>query len=96
MDNLDNDGKKIFSSGSIESMDQKNKMFKIDKNSKRQKQSINDLPESVRILGVHFDPEMFFHDHIRIVRKKVEEKIHCLLKFQIIMMIHSALNMIHC
>ena len=41
---------------------------------------VNELPLSVRMLGVHFDPELFLNEHINIVRKKVEKKLHCLLK----------------
>ena len=83
LENLDNDGKKINCSRKIEAIDPKNKMFKITKTGKYaelQKQSKNDLPSSVRILGVYFDPEMYFNEHIKIVTRKVEKKLHCLLK----------------
>ena len=83
LDNLDDNGEKIICSGKMESIDQKNKIFKIMKSGKSgelQKQSKKELLESVRILGVFFDPEMYFKDHIKIVTRKVEKKLHCLLK----------------
>ena len=58
-------------------------MFKIDKKGKggkRQKNAFNKLPDSVRILGVFFDPQLYFNDHLKITLDKVEKKLHCLLK----------------
>ena len=83
LDNLDNDGEKIIHSEKLEAIDPKNKMFQIRKTGKQaklQSNSINKLPDSVRILGVYFDPEMYFNDHIKIVTRKVEKRLHCLLK----------------
>ena len=76
LENLNNDGEKIICSGRMESTDPKNKIFRIKKSGKqgkRQEYSKNELPESVRILGVYFDPEMYFNEHIRIVTKKVRK-----------------------
>ena len=83
LENFDNDGEKINHSRKIEAIDPKNEIFKIRKTGEHaelQKQSENELPASVRILGVHFDPEMYFNEHIKIITKKVEKKLHCLLK----------------
>ena len=35
---------------------------------------------SIRILGVHFDPELFLNQHIEIVQKKVEKKLNMLTR----------------
>ena len=83
LENLDNNGNKIYLSQSLSSNEPKNPIFKIRKFGrfgKQQKQTKIDLPESVRILGVHFDPGLYFNDHLKIVKSKVEKKFHCLLK----------------
>ena len=78
LENMDENGEKINVK-----MKQDGKMLQIRKTgnlAKLQKSAIVDLPLSVRMLGVHFDPELFLNEHINIVRKKVEKKLHCLLK----------------
>ena len=84
LDNLDHNGNKIKSDSSIfKANHPKNPMCTIQKtgkNAKKQKQSIFNLPTNLRILGVYLDPELFFNEHIRIVKKKAEMKLHGLLK----------------
>ena len=83
LENLDIHGEKMKKSENMEAQDPKNPIFKIrktGKHSKRQKQSKHKLPESVRILGVHFDPQLYFDDHLKIVINKTEKKLHCLMK----------------
>ena len=38
------------------------------------------LLTNLRFLGVFLDPELFFNEHIRIVKQKAEMKLHGLLK----------------
>ena len=38
--------------------------------------SANDLPKSVRILGIHFDPKMYFNEHLKIVLNKAKYKLY--------------------
>ena len=78
LENLNENGEKINVK-----LKQENKMLQIRKTGKlaqQQKVAVHELPLSVRMLGVFFDPELFLNEHINIVRKKVEKKLHCLLK----------------
>ena len=54
--------------------------MKDGKPTKRQSFSMHDLPESVLILGVHFDPKLHFDNHISIVMKKVERGLYQLMQ----------------
>ena len=47
---------------------------------KKQKKSFIQLPSSIRLLGIHFDPELYFNEHIKIALRKAEIKLHSLLK----------------
>ena len=38
--------------------------------------SENDLSKSVRILGVHFDPKLYFNEHLNIVLNKAKYKLY--------------------
>ena len=38
--------------------------------------SPHDLPDSVRILGIHFDPKLYFNDHLNIVLNKAKYKLY--------------------
>ena len=35
-----------------------------------------DLPKSVRILGIHFDPKMYFNEHLKIIINKAKYKLY--------------------
>ena len=71
LDNLDENGEKIV-------MENKNRGdVNIDVNSgKQQKYGINQLPLSTRILGVLIDPKLFFNEHLKMVMKTVNYKLH--------------------
>ena len=77
-------GDKIVSKSIDEKIDPKHSMYKIKKKGKlgklQQQQNKCNLPESVRILGVFFNPVLYFNDHLKIVMEKAEKKLHCLLK----------------
>ena len=36
----------------------------------------SELPNSVRILGIHFDPKLYFNDHLNIVLNKAKYKMY--------------------
>ena len=83
LDNLDSNGEKIVKSSSFKSMNPWNPICTIQKtgkNAAKQKRFIQQLPPTIRILGVFLDPEMFFDEHIKIVKQKAEVKLHQLLK----------------
>ena len=83
LDNMDENGNKIRNDNNVASNDPKHPMFRIQRKGtlgKLQKQSKNNLPDSVRILGVFFDPELYFKNHLKIVLEKAEKKLHCLMK----------------
>ena len=78
IENLDENGNKRK-----EKQKQDDKILQIRKTgkmAKKQKFAQHELPLSFRILGVHFDPELYFNEHINIVKQKVQKKLHCLLK----------------
>ena len=35
-----------------------------------------DLPKNVRILGIHFDPKMYFNEHLKIIINKAKYKLY--------------------
>ena len=35
-----------------------------------------DLPKSDRILGIHFDPKMYFNEHLKIIINKAKYKLY--------------------
>ena len=83
LDNLDENGNKIKTNTNFKSSHPKNPICTIQKTGKmanKQKKSFIQLPPNVRILGVFLDPELYFNEHIRIVRRKAEIKLHGLLK----------------
>ena len=47
-----------------------------NKNDKNIQFSDHDLPDSVRILGVHFDPKLYFNEHLNIVLNKAKYKLY--------------------
>ena len=73
LENLDFNGNKIQNY---------KKQYNInkDKNIKSIMVNPNELPEHIRILGIHFDPKMYFNNHIEIVLKKAEKKLYNLQK----------------
>ena len=78
LENIDNNGNKIEVK---EKLDHEiGQIRKTGKYAKQQKQTLIELPLSLRILGVHFDPELYFNQHIEIIKKKVEKKLHCLMR----------------
>ena len=84
LDNLDENGDKIRNDiSNFKAKNPKNPICTIQKtgkNSKKQAKSKYQLPTNIRILGIFLDPELFFKEHIRIVKKKAEIKLHGLLK----------------
>ena len=53
--------------------------YKIKMGNKKDKLNlftVHELPESVRILGIHFDPKAFFNDHLQIVLNKAKYKLY--------------------
>ena len=83
LDNLDNKGNKKTTNWDFRARNPKNPIYTIakkGKHAKRQKQSINKLPPNVRILGVFFDPELYFDEHIKIVMGKAQKKMNALLR----------------
>ena len=76
LENLDENGNKINKNNKLESTNPKHPMFKISKKGKegQRQEKFGDLPPNVRILGVFFDPELYFNEHIRIVMEKAEKK----------------------
>ena len=44
--------------------------------SKNNQLSIHELPPSVRILGIHFDPNLYFNEHLNIVLNKAKYKLY--------------------
>ena len=83
LENLDENGDKIKTNTNFKSRNPKNPICTIQKTgimAKKQKKSFIELPPNVRILGVFLDPELYFNEHIRIVRRKAEIKLHGLLK----------------
>ena len=44
--------------------------------SNNDKLSVHDLPPSVRILGIHFDPKLYFNEHLNIVLNKAKYKLY--------------------
>ena len=80
---LDSNGNKTIKLKSIATLDPNNPINIIRKtgiHAKRQKNYIHQLPTSVRILGVHFDPEMYLNPHIDIVLKKAGIKLYHLIQ----------------
>ena len=62
-----------------------NKIKYLSKQQKQQqnkldKRTIHELPESVRLLGVHFDPKLYLNHHIELTLEKAERKLYCLHK----------------
>ena len=84
LENLDENGNKIQNDTSIfKAQNPKNQICTIQKtgkNANKQKKSKYELPTNIRTLGIFLDPEFFFNEHIRIVKKKAEIKLHGLLK----------------
>ena len=83
LENLDKHGNKKNFSYDFGARNPKNPICTIakkGKHAKRQKQSINELPPNVRILGVFFDPELYFDEHIKIVMKKAQKKMNALMR----------------
>ena len=83
LENLDTNGDKMKLNTSFKAKNPKNPICTIQKTgkmAKKQEKSIYDLPSNIRILGIFLDPELFFHEHIRIVKRKAEIKLHGLLK----------------
>ena len=84
LSNLDENGKPL----SITSTMIKGKIQEIKYLSKQQRQqqqklnfpTIHELPESVRLLGIHFDPKLYLNHHIEIILEKAERKLCCLHK----------------
>ena len=54
--------------------EQKQKQNRLDK------RTVHELPESVRLLGVHFDPKLYLNHHIELLLEKAEKKLYCLHK----------------
>ena len=79
LENLDENGNKIKNDISIfKAKNPKNPICTIQKtgkNANKQKKSKYELPTNIRILGIFLDPEFFFNEHIRIVKKKAEIKL---------------------
>ena len=46
----------------------------------KQKQFYNNVSETVRILGVHFDPKLTFKNHIKITLDRVRKDVYKLIK----------------
>ena len=46
------------------------------KHNNKNDNSIHNLPNSVRILGIHFDPKLYFNDHLNIVLNKAKYKLY--------------------
>ena len=46
-----------------------------NKNNENNK-SIHELPPSVRILGIHFDPKLYFNDHLNKILNKAQYKLY--------------------
>ena len=83
LENLDEKGEKIKTNTNFKSRYPKNPICTIQKTGKmatKQKKAFIQLPPNVRILGVYLDPELYFNEHIRIVLRKAEIKLHGLLK----------------
>ena len=47
-----------------------------DKNDKNIQFCENDLPKGVRILGIHFDPKLYFNEHLNIVLNKAKYELY--------------------
>ena len=47
-----------------------------NQNDKNIQFSENDLPKSVRILGIHFDPKLYVNEHLNIVLNKAKYKLY--------------------
>ena len=84
LENLDKNGEKIsIDRKNFKAMNPKNPICTIQKTGKmgkKQKQSIYELPTNIRILGIFLDPELLFNEHVKIVKKKAEIKLHGLSK----------------
>ena len=81
--NLNENGEKIKISNNFKARHPKNPICTIQKTGKmaeKQRKSFTQLPPSIRLLGIHLDPELYFNEHIRIVLKNAEIKLHGLLK----------------
>ena len=83
LDNMDENGNKINTNTNFKSRYPKHPICTIQKTGKmaeKQRKSFIQLPPNLRILGIYFDPELYFNEHIRIVQRKAEIKLHGLLK----------------
>ena len=84
IENLDENGNKInHDKTNFKANNPKNPICTIQKTGKmaqKQKKSFIQLPTNIRILGVFLDPELYFKEHIKIVKQKAEVKLHSLLK----------------
>ena len=83
LNNLFSNGNKIINEFDNNQNDIKDDIFRIKKSGKdkkRQMWSKHKLPLSVRILGVYFDPEMYFNEHILTIIGKTEKKLYGLTK----------------
>ena len=91
LSNLNNDGvskstsqkMKYLINSNINKIDRLTKTEKQEleqRHNKLDKRTIHNLPDSVRLLGVHFDPKLYLNDHIEMVLEKAERKLYCLHK----------------
>ena len=72
-------------------------MYKETPKSKQQSMYKKDDPESVRILGVHFDPNLTFKDHLRIVAAKCRKNYTCCIKWHIVnIIIYQHFQFLNC
>ena len=83
--NLDINGKPIKKTMTTTNNKNINKINYLSKKQKQQqktltKRTIHELPESVRLLDVHFDPKLYLNNHIDIILEKAERKLYCLHK----------------
>ena len=83
LENLDNNGNKIninnHSNSNYYNYNLLNKQNK-DKWKNVQENHIHKLPESVRILGVHFDPKLTLNKHIEITLNRVKKDMYKLIR----------------
>ena len=83
LENLDKNGDKIKLENHFKAQNPKNPICTIQKTGKmavKQRKSFFQLPTSIRLLGIFLDPELYFNEHIKIVLRKAEIKLHGLLK----------------
>ena len=64
----------------IKLLSKKEKQKQQQQQNKLEKRTIHELPESVRLLGIHFDPKLYLNEHIEIILEKAERKLYCLHK----------------